>query len=41
MTTSLAHINVISLFVEDLQASKALYSSVFGAPVLSVELDVE
>lgn len=41
MTTSLAHINVISLFVEDLHASKALYLSVFGASVLSVELDVE
>jgi hypothetical protein len=41
MTSGLAHINAVSLFVEDLQAAKAFYSSVFGAPALSVELDVE
>ena len=34
MTSDLAHINAISLFVEDLQAAKTFYLNVFGVPVL-------
>ena len=34
MTASIAHINAITLFVEDLQAAKRFYVEVFGAPVI-------
>jgi catechol 2,3-dioxygenase-like lactoylglutathione lyase family enzyme len=34
VTSSLAHINAMSLFVEDLQAAKGFYLNVFGVPVL-------
>jgi lactoylglutathione lyase len=34
MTSSLTHINAISLFVEDVQAAKAFYLQVFGVPVI-------
>ena len=34
MTSALTHISAISLFVEDLQAAKAFYVDVFGAPVI-------
>jgi len=34
MTSHLQHISAISLFVEDLRASKVFYQEVFGVPVV-------
>ncbi len=34
MTSTLKHINAISLFVEDLQATSAFYREVFGVAIL-------